>query len=321
MGLIVIKPGWQTLIMDLGREDARPWGVPKSGALDPHQYQWANILVGETAERIGRTPVLEIRSGNVILEFDEDHLFVMTGSPGEYELDGKRINTYSPSLAKKGQRLHIRNLYRNGTIYLAVNGNWELPSYWGSYSSDILSPLPGLGGRALLQHDRISISSSFITFDYFKRLTPNHMKREPEQFDPVFRIIGGPELNLSEEKLKKILEDSDFTILRNSNRMGYRLQSSISKKIRLPEIISSIVTPGMIQWTPGNQPILLLPNCQTTGGYPRVAKVIEADLWKLAYTGPGDSIRFLWSTPDEARYLMEYQQGQFEIAWRNISSS
>src|SRR5690625_897995 len=114
--------------------------------------------------------------------------------------------------------------------------------------------------------------------------------------------------------------DLSFEILRVSNRMGYRLLSSDPEPISLPEIISTIVVPGMIQWPQGNRPILLLPNCQTTGGYPRVAKIIEADMWKLAYVGPGDSIRFRWTTSEEAIYLSSYQEGQFEIAWRNLFS-
>lgn len=315
MGLIVIKSGWQSLVMDSGRQDARQWGIPRSGVLDPYRYRWANGLAGHAAAVAGKIPVLEIRSGNVILEFDSDHIFAITGSPGWYEVGDRVIDPYVPHRIKKGQQLHIRKIQQNGTIYLAINGKWDLPSYWGSFSADILSPFPGLGGRPLRKDDYIPIFSSSFSFDFMKNPTPDQVRFELHRFQPVFRIGMGPELNLGGEKLKKILEKSDFTILRSSNRMGYRLEADFEEEIRLPEIISSIVVPGMIQWPPGNQPVLLLPNCQTTGGYSRVAKVIEADLWKLAYTGPGDIIRFQWVTQTEAQYLMRYQNGQFETAW------
>lgn len=99
--------------------------------------------------------------------------------------------------------------------------------------------------------------------------------------------------------------------------MAYRLKSATSPVFRNSTMISSVVLPGTIQWPIGGQPILLLPNCQTTGGYPRVARVIDADIWKLAYLGPGDSIRFKWVSREEALYLRQYQMGQFELAWNH----
>lgn len=321
MGLNIIKPGWQSLVMDIGRQNAREWGIPQSGVLDPNQYRWANGLVGYSREEAKKQPVIEIRSSDLLLEFDENHVFAITGTGGDFLLDNTSIDPYIPHEAKKGQKLHIQKLNRNGTLYLAVQGNWDIPSFWGSYSADVLSPLPELGGRALRSHDRIEIHPESRTTFFSSYITPEEMKFDPDRFDPILRITKGPELQSGGTKLIRTFENSSFEILRDSNRMGYRLLSSNPEPISLPEIISTIVVPGMIQWPSGNRPILLLPNCQTTGGYPRVAKVIEADLWKLAYVGPGDSLRFRWTTSEEAIYLSSYQEGQFRIAWQNQFSS
>lgn len=321
MGLNIIKPGWQSLVMDMGRQNARAWGFPQSGVLDPFQYRWANGLVGYSWEEATKQPVIEIRSGDVLIRFENNLTFAITGAEGTFLLDEKTIRSHKSYKAKKGQKLHIRKLSRNGTLYLAVQGTWEIPSFWNSHSADILSPFPELSGRTLRAHDRIRISPKSKNTSFSSFVSPENVKFDPDRFDPIFRITRGPELSAEGDRLVRTFENSGFEILRDSNRMGYRLLSSDPEPISLPEIISTIVVPGMIQWPPGNRPILLLPNCQTTGGYPRVAKVIEADMWKLAYVGPGDVIRFQWSTSEEAIYLSSYQESQFRIAWENLFSS
>src|SRR5690625_6635512 len=88
MGLNIIKPGWQSLVMDMGRPNARPWGIPQSGVLDPFQYRWANGLTGYSREEATKRPVLEIRSGGLLIEFEKNLVFALTGAKSSIVLDG-----------------------------------------------------------------------------------------------------------------------------------------------------------------------------------------------------------------------------------------
>ncbi len=313
MGIIVTKAGWQTMVMDQGRRFTRHLGVPASGAIDLFQYWWANGMVDKWNFQDAGPPVLEIRSGPVEIVFEDSHVFALAGSSGQFYLNGTKIPGYQRLVAEKNQTLRIKNIQRNGTVYLAIGGEWSVDRIYGSASADILSPFPGTTGNFLKNNDRIKILQATDGLEATE-YTPEYIKRFYEQFNPVLRLTAGPELNLSDQIKKSLLED-EFVISRKSNRMAYRLDSTTESDQHLPSMVSSIVLPGMIQWPSQNQPILLLPNCQTTGGYPRVAKVIDADMWKLAYAGPGDSLRFKWVPYEEALYLRNYEMGQFTQAW------
>lgn len=313
MGIIVTKAGWQTMIMDQGRRFTRHLGIPTSGAIDLFQYWWANGMVGKWNFEDAGPPLLEIRSGPVEIVFQESHVFALSGSSGQFYLNDAKIPGYQRLVAKKNQILRIKNIQRNGTVYLAIGGEWDVNRIYGSASTDILSPFPGTTGNFLRNNDRIKILQTTDDLETME-FTPEYIKRFYEQFTPVLRVIAGPELNLSDH-IKKALVEDRFVISRRSNRMAYRLDSTTESDQLLPPMISSTVLPGMIQLPSQDQPILLLPNCQTTGGYPRVAKVIDADIWKLAYAGPGDSLRFKWVPHEEALYIRKYEMGQFTQVW------
>lgn len=301
------------MVVDQGRRFTRHLGIPVSGALDLFQYWWANGMVGQYDFLNAGPPVLEIRSGSVEIVFDELHTFALTGSPGQFFLNGTKIPGYQRLIAEKNQVLRIKNIQRNGTVYLAIGGKWMVDRIYGSASLDILSPFPGTTGNFLKNNDRIKILPASASLE-IKEYTPEYIKRFYDQLSPVLRLTAGPELHLRDHVKTALLEDS-FMISRKSNRMAYRLESTITSDHPTSSMVSSIVLPGMIQWPSQNQPILLLPNCQTTGGYPRVAKVIDADMWKLAYTGPGDILRFKWVPYEEALYLRNYEMGQFTQVW------
>lgn len=317
MGIKIHKPGWQSMLMDLGRPMARSKGIPGSGVLDTFRYFWACGLVNSNLSSLPYSPVLEISSGNVEIEFTAGHTIAITGSAFTATLDGTEVPSYKAIKAQKNTLLRIDQIERNGTVYLAIDGIWHVARLYQSASADILTPFPGLIGRSLRKNDVINITP-FKNAPIFKGETPFHIRHDFQRFQPVFRITAGPELDCLDSSAKKTLPDSTFLIHRDSNRMGYRLQTDDIRPVNPVPMLSSIVIPGIIQWPGEKDPILLLPNCQTTGGYPRIAKVIEADLWKLAYVGPGDDIRFQWTTRNEALYLKNYQQEQFIRTWKTI---
>lgn len=313
MSIKLSKVGFHTLVMDQGRKHTRSLGIPTSGVIDLFQYWWGNGLVGNFDFSGSGPPLLEIISGGVEIRFLHPHQFALTGSRGEFTLDGNQISTHTTYFAQKGQVLEIRSITRNGTVYLAIDGQWKVDRTYGSASADILSPFPGTSGSLLRKNTLIDIEP---TMQYI-----SHKRGSPEYVEPMapadqytLRLTAGPELSMINIPKNQLL-DRCFTITRASNKMGLRLDSELKPEFQQTKMISSIVVPGTLQWPVGGNPILLLPNCQTTGGYPRIGVVVDADMWKLAYIGAGDRIKFKWVTRDEALYLRKYQLGQFIQAW------
>ena len=315
MGVQIKKAGWQTMVMDQGRPLTRHMGIPVSGVIDLCQYWWACGLTGQYDFSGSGPAVLEIRSGSVEIVFDSSHTIALTGSQGEFFIQEEVIFSHTPYHVNENQVLKIRNIERNGTVYLAIGGHWEASRAYGSSAADILTPFPGTAGRMLTNEDYLEINVKEDVTDLPKH-SPDYIKHSSLESDQILRITAGPELYLS-DTIKRMLHEDTYSITRQSNRMGYRMETTSENKVDFPSMISSIVLPGMIQWPSANQPILLLPNCQTTGGYPRVAKVIDADMWKLAYVGPGDKIKFQWTTREEALYLRNYELGQFTRLWND----
>ncbi len=316
MGIVITKAGWQTMVMDQGRKNTRHLGIPSSGVIDLFQYWWANGLVNRFDFKGSGPPVLQFGAGDVEIVFEHSHIFALTGSTGEFFLDHEKIPHYKTIHARKNQTLHIRDIQRNGTIYLAIGGQWKVDRIYNSASADILSPFPGTTGNILTNNTLLEIIPGPEDSPEIKN-TPEYVKHSELSDHQIFRLTAGPELNQCDQIKKSLMEES-FTVSRNSSRMGYRLEVENKTDHELSSMISSIVLPGMIQWPAGSEPILLLPNCQTTGGYPRVAKVIDVDMWKLAYTGPEDRIRFNWTTREEALYLRNYKLKQFEQVWNQV---
>lgn len=316
MGIIVKKAGWQTMVMDQGRKNTRHLGVPSSGVTDLFQYWWANGLVHHFDFKGAGPAVLEVGAGPVEFVFDQPHVFAMTGSAGEYYLDDQKIPSHTTLHAKSQQILRIEKIARNGTIYLAIGGKWRVSRVYESASADVLSPFSGSAGNRLKDQDRIIIDQ-VGQMELSTVKTPDYLKPAKSSGPQTIRITAGAELHQCDQ-IKHALDEESFGISRNSSRMGYRLTTNQEYNHTMTSMVSSIVLPGMIQWPSGGEPILLLPNCQTTGGYPRVAKIIDADLWKLAYLGPGDHLEFKWTTREEAIYLRKYKTQQFTRFWNKL---
>lgn len=312
MGFKVIKPGWQTTIQDLGRPGLRKFGIPRSGVLDQYRYYWANGALGNDISM----PVLCIQSLGPKLEFTEDHSIFVTGSPAILTIDEVEVETKGHIFIKKGQQLEIKSRFRNGSIYLSIDGKWLSPKIYNSFATDLLTPFEGLLGRSLMPGDLVEIipHRASITQDLSlaQNLTMQYTSHQ------TIRILTAPESDVLSASQKSDIEDHSFHIHPTSNSMGMRLDTTLNFDNLKSTMLSSSVQVGTLQWPSGNQPILLLNQAQTSGGYPRLAQVIQADLYKLAYLGPGDTIKFKWSTLKEAFYILEYQNTQFKRQWNTV---
>ncbi|MFK7951733.1 MAG: biotin-dependent carboxyltransferase family protein [Ekhidna sp.] len=261
--LRVIKASGLSTVQDKGRDGYRQFGIPQSGAMDLKSMKEANYLVGNPKEH----PVIEFALSGMKLEALEDTIIGVAGANVNW--NGKLIEQTTIQLTK-GDMVDIsspRKVYG----YLGIGGMMKTKNDFGSYSTYLTAGFGGIDGRPLMKEDVLE------TIDAI----PSE-KRTISVVDDVeviqsIRIEKGPEWNLLQESP----EDKIFKVEPSSNRIGIRL-SGTTISCDGSEITSSAVIPGTIQLPPNGEPIILMNDCQTTGGYPRIGKVVDEDMGKLS---------------------------------------
>jgi antagonist of KipI len=282
--LEVIKAGLSTTIQDAGRFGFRALGVPISGAMDRKSFFQANQLVGNAED----AAVLESTLGGDSYRFLEDAHIAITGAEAKAEVDGRAVSLYKLIEISKGSVLTVPFPTKGCRSYVAIRGIFSIPKIMNSYSSYVLGKLGGFNGRALQKGDVLEWSK--LEFEAPKKgdLTDFRPYFSSKIHLPIFR---GTEWNWMSESEQNHFLRTEFSVQSDSNRMGIRLQGgsldSPNKSLK-----SSAVMPGIIQLPPGGSPIILAQDAQTIGGYPRVAVIPKAVLWRLGQLRPGDQISF-----------------------------
>ena len=269
--LKVIKPGPLSTIQDFGRFGFRQYGIPQSGAMDRFSMIAANQSVGNP----NHFPVIEYALTGMKLEALEDTLIGVQG--GVINVNGKKEPLNSIML-RTGDMVDLSpptDVY----AYMAIEGQLKVNSVFGSYSTYLMGKFGGYKGRTLKTDDML------ITIG-IETASKKSEKLSADRSTDI-RYIAGPESTFLNDSLHRI----KFRIGPSSNRMGIRLSGAVLKA-RVKEIASSAVIPGVIQLPPDGLPIVLMNDCQTTGGYPRIGKVIDEDLGKLAQCKPGSFVEF-----------------------------
>ena len=298
--LRVIAPGLMTTVQDLGRPGYQHLGIPVSGALDTVSLCAANSIVGNPP----RTGALEIAYQGPTLLVVADSVRVAFAGPGtaldviagETALTGRRIAPLQSALLRQGQVLRVGGLSGSAVGYLAVEGGFDIAPVLGSQSTYTRAGLGGLAGRALRQGDLIPLRQTRAE-DREERMLPSLDLAPPKQF----RVVLGPQDDYFTERGKRTLLESVYTVSQASDRMGMRLEGpTLEHGSKGNNIVSDGIAPGSIQ-VPGNgQPIVLLADRQTTGGYPKIATVISADIPALGRLTPGARVTFQSVTIDDA---------------------
>lgn len=289
MGIIVEIPGVQTTIQDEGRFGYQQFGVSPAGPMDTRSFHIANLLVGNQRSE----GVLEMTFNGPTLRFERDNIIAVTGGNLHPKVNGEIIPMYQAVLIHAGDILSFGMASGNGIrSYLAFAGGLDIPLVMGSKSTLMRNQLGGLHGRKLEKSDRIAFTNPITEL-------PNMEKRKliPEVFprpDVTLRVVIGPQDNLfSEQELRRFFWYS-AEITNEFDRMGCRLKRDEPvKHLYDGNIISDGIAFGSIQVPTNGQPIIMLADRQSTGGYAKIGAVISADLPKLTQSSPGYRVHFV----------------------------
>lgn len=307
-GAFVRRPGLFTTVQDLGRSGYQRYGVSVSGAMDRTALRIGNRIVGNPDGEAG----LEATLQGPELEFTGDVLMAVTGADLSPTLNGNSIPMWTAVRARPGDILRFALRRQGSRAYLCFRGGIDVPRVFGSRSTDVRAAIGGLDGRRLGKGDhvflRIAAGESF-------RAGPRQLPISARPTYPAsmaLRVVLGPQAEWFLPKAREVLFTSLYAISTDSDRMGFRLNGPPIPHRRPAELISDATVAGTIQVPADRRPILLMADCQTTGGYPKIAAVITVDMAQAGQLAPGDRITFSPIAPDEAALLCRKERAKLD---------
>ncbi|MGB9465532.1 MAG: biotin-dependent carboxyltransferase family protein [Candidatus Acidiferrum sp.] len=305
MSLIEVRaPGLLTTVQDLGREGFGPMGVSPSGAADAIALRIGNRLVGNAEG----AAALEMTLLGGTFVFPENAVVALAGSNFGATLDDVVVEMWSTVEVGAGQTLRTGPTRTGARSYLCVRGGIEVKLFLGSASTHLLSGLGGFEGRALRKGDVLKTGAGSGSFRTFRKRTI--ARRALEKLAPrkALRVTVGPQSDWFSPEVRNAFYAGTYRVAEESNRMGLRLEGAAIAAASGGEMISEGVSLGAIQITAGGLPIILFVEQQTTGGYPKIANVISADLNSLGQLRPRDEIRFELVDLETALVLLAAQE-------------
>jgi biotin-dependent carboxylase-like uncharacterized protein len=301
MMLEILEPGLLTTVQDGGRVGWARYGVPPSGPMDRAAFAAANTLVGNPPDIAG----LEITLNGTVLRVPRECLIAVCGADFDLWVGSLPVPMWHAVYVRAG-RVVTFGMRRSGArAYLAISGGIALPPFLGSQSTYLQGEFGGLEGRALRAGDQLPLGPAATRNPVARagRIWPID-RRPPYISSPTLRVILGPQDDrFTDEGLATFL-NNPYVVTPESDRMGYRLSGPVIAHRGSTGITSDGVVMGSIQIPPDGQPIVMMADHQTTGGYPKIATVIRADLPLLAQSLPGDLVRFQAVSLDEAQAVV-----------------
>jgi antagonist of KipI len=304
--LKVIKPGIFTTIQDAGRVGFQQYGIIVSGAIDRVAYRIGNALLNQHNKA-----ALEMTLIGGVYRFTKQSTIVLTGGQMMATLNDKPIHMYQPVPVKAGDLLKCGVIQSGMRSYLCITGGFLVEEVLNSSSTYLRAELGGYYGRRLQAGDCLSyeeLASNHTTFQYNASA---FYTQEP------IRILKGSEWDQFRHHEQESFLKQSYSISVESDRMGYRLQGqqpiSINNSFQL---LSEAVTFGTVQLPPSGQPIVLMVDRQTTGGYPKIAQIITADLHRFSQLSPKQTVQFELVTIEQAEesyFQLEQQLRLLEL--------
>lgn len=285
MGIRIVKTGLLSTVQDLGINGYQKDGVIVSGAMDTLALRIGNILLGNPENEAGIE--LTLLGGSIY--FEKDQLIAITGAELSAKLDGRAVPNWKPVFAGKGTTLTFGKPIIGCRAYLTVLGGFDIAPVFNSCSTYLKAGFGGWEGRSLVAGDTIPFRKEF-TGGQTKFNWSADLRSYPSLDNNTIRFIKGPHFEIF--NTDEDAQSFNYTISQQADRMGYRLDGEKLIPTESIEILSAAVTFGTVQVPPDGNPIVLMADHQTTGGYPIFAQVIGADLPLLAQKKPGDKVQF-----------------------------
>lgn len=267
-------------VQDLGRSGWRELGIGQAGAMDPLALKVGNVLVRNEEN----AAAVEVILGGMTVQFDYDTPFCITGAFYEAYLDGEPIYSYWRYTAKAGQILTLVRAKIGMYGYLCIHGGFQVPHELGSASTDNRTGLGGIEGRYLRQGDVVPTLAQHNTL--------STIGVAPIAWRNTIYAVPSSEYAAFTAESQRLWWQRTWILQGSSDRMGYRFKGE-SLQLKAPlEMLSHAIQFGTVQVPPNGQPIILMADAQTTGGYPKIATVVSADLGRLAQVRFGGEIKF-----------------------------
>lgn len=315
MSVQVKHGGLLTTIQDLGRYSYQKYGVVVGGAMDEASHKLANLLVGNEWDEA----TLEMTLIGPELLFLQDSVFAICGAPFQSTVEGELVPIGRPVYVTKGTTLKVGSCKNGCRAYMAFRGGIEAPLILGSRSTYERGGFGGLHGGRLNKEDIIPLKDYTVrdkfeiqknNFSTTRWFVPSYRKTA------VIRVIEGRQYSLFTPEAIRNFFTKKYKISLDSDRMGYRLTGEKLTFVKYVELVSEGTAFGTVQVPPDGQPIVLMADRQTTGGYPKLANVISIDLPLLAQQKPGDEIQFQKVSLDVAQKLyIEKERGYRKLAF------
>lgn len=300
--ILIDVPGFLTTVQDLGRPGHAAAGVSASGAADPIALRIGNRLVGNE----DGAAALEMTLVGGSFRFETDAVIAIAGADPRARLGDRDVVPWSPYAVCPGETL-VCTAFRGGArAYLCVRGGVDVPRALGSASTHLRTRFGGHEGRALRAGDRVLLEPAIGRVPFGHAVDPTGIPGY-RAADP-FRATAGPQESWFTPEARAILHRSEWRVTASSDRMGIRLVGPPIVRLAPRELVTEGVSSGAIQVPAGGLPIVLFVEHQTTGGYPKIANVITADLARLGRLRPGDTLHFEEISVATAHALLRAQE-------------
>jgi biotin-dependent carboxylase-like uncharacterized protein len=305
------------IVVDQGRLGRLAQGISRGGALDRLAYELGNIMAGNDSGAAS----IEVNSYPFRLRFDRDCKIAVTGALSFYSVDNVRHVPWSAGVVTAGQTLTIPYPLSGRSTYIALSGGVDVPRVLGSRTTDIRASFGGFDGKALLRGDHLHVvcaSTEPLDDAGFKaHISPllTDFWRSHAQGKTILRVVPAAQWEEFSTSARAEFTTGQYAVTNDSNRQGYRLEGPTLDRDGGGELLSHGILPGTVQVPRNGQPIIQLVDANTCGGYPKIANVIDADLWKFGQLSPKDKITFEVVTIEDAvQALKESQAYKSELS-------
>lgn len=298
--LMVIQTGPMSTLQDMGRRGRQRHGVPVAGAMDATTMAVANCLAGNPPD----TATVEMAVSGMRLRATQRGTLIAVAGPATLSSEGHEFGGWRSLVLTRGQTVSVIPDREGVFAYIAVRGGFALDPWLGSLATHTRAKMGGLEGRPLQAGDRLPLHDDEATRDD-ERFLPGRDRLGRRE---TIRVIWGPQDGYFSQATREAFAHDQFTLSRQADRMGYQVEGPKIEAEGAANIISEGIAPGSIQVPGSGNPIVLMADRQSVGGYPKIATVISSDLGDLAQHRPGESIRFRPIALEEATRLRTERQ-------------